>query len=96
MSALHTISKSAALNKASTSVVAVASCDAVLFLEDGVYLAWRSDQLDHFQAGLKFFALRPDIQARGLSDRLDERVQLVDYEGFVDLCCDYDKVVSWF
>jgi sulfur transfer complex TusBCD TusB component (DsrH family) len=23
-------------------------------------------------------------------------VELVDYAGFVELCCEYDKIVSWF
>lgn len=96
MSVLHTISKSSALSQASTKVAAVAKTDAVILLEDAVYLACRTKQLDHFPTSSKLFALRADIQARGLAERLDQRVELVDYEGFVDLCCDYDKIVSWF
>jgi tRNA 2-thiouridine synthesizing protein B len=46
--------------------------------------------------GVKFYALGPDMKARGLSeDRVIDGVEIVDYAGFVDLSAEYDKVVSW-
>jgi len=97
MSALHTVSQSTALSDAaSTNAAVVTSSDAVLFLHDGVYLACRPEQLQSLSPGAGLYALRCDIQARGLAERLDQRVKLVDYDGFVELCCKYDKVVSWF
>ncbi|MEE4463659.1 DsrH/TusB family sulfur metabolism protein, partial [Azotobacter chroococcum] len=38
-------------------------------------------------------ALEEDLQARNLT--APERVQVVDYPGFVELCTRYDKVNGW-
>jgi tRNA 2-thiouridine synthesizing protein B len=45
---------------------------------------------------VKFYALGSDLKARGLSDeRVTNGVEIVDYEGFVDLAAEHDKVVAW-
>ena len=46
--------------------------------------------------GVKFYALGPDLRARGLSDeRVTDGIEIVDYAGFVDLAAEHDKVVAW-
>jgi tRNA 2-thiouridine synthesizing protein B len=73
------------------------SGDALLLLEDGVYLLlseafhlWMSNN-----PALHFFALAPDLTARGISDRIPPALNPVDYSGFVSLSLQHDKVVSW-
>jgi tRNA 2-thiouridine synthesizing protein B len=39
------------------------------------------------------FALDEDLGARAIS--APQRVQVVDYPGFVELSCRFDKVNSW-
>jgi tRNA 2-thiouridine synthesizing protein B len=40
------------------------------------------------------FALEEDVQGRALA-ALPSRVQLLDYAGFVELPCRYERVNSW-
>ncbi|OQX44370.1 MAG: sulfurtransferase TusB, partial [Candidatus Sedimenticola endophacoides] len=72
---------------------------AVLLFEDGVYAAMSGGATEakvKAAEGVKFYALGPDMKARGLSvDRVIEGVEIVDYAGFVDLAAEHSKVVSW-
>ena len=96
---LHTINKSPfESNTFETCIRFLRPGDPLLFIEDGVYAV---------QAGNKFsssiesilktnpvFALRPDLDARGISVIADG-VESVDYEGFVGLVEEH-RVNSWF
>jgi sulfur relay protein TusB/DsrH len=45
---------------------------------------------------IALYALQPDMQARGLlADATIDGVELVDYDGFVRLATEYDKLQSW-
>jgi len=45
---------------------------------------------------LTVYALGPDLKARGISeDRLISGIQVVGYDGFVELASGNDKVQSW-
>lgn len=44
----------------------------------------------------RVYALREDLEARGLAGRLDASVQVVDIDGFVDLTEQAEQPVSWF
>ena len=72
---------------------------AILLLEDGVYGATKgtvAEALISGATGKKFYALAPDLKARGLTeDRLIAGIELVDYAGFVDLVEANDKVQAW-
>ncbi len=63
--------------------------DAVLLTQDGVYGAQsdqkHSDLIKNAMANNEVFVLGPDVKARGLEGKLMAGVQVVDYEGFVDL-----------
>ena len=83
---VHTINKVSALSLCSNLI---AEGDQVVLLEDGVYLGLRP---------LPFlvFAIRFDVDARGLGGRLSEHTESIDYSDFVSLCGKADKVCSWF
>ena len=45
---------------------------------------------------VRVYALEPDLKARGLSgDRLIPGIEVVGYDGFVDLACTNDKIQNW-
>ena len=60
----------------------------VVLIEDGVYL-----DVTPLLGKAKLFALKRDVEKRGLSGRL-EGVELVDYGGLVDLV-EMDRVVNF-
>lgn len=68
---------------------------SVLLIEDGVYAAMKDTRLNGAlsDAGnrLQFYVLGPDLQARGLSEAdVMEGIEVVDYDGFVDLVVRHD------
>lgn len=96
MSILHTISRS-------PSSALLASCssllkdgDGVIFIEDGIYHCADGSDFPAFQAQVKLYALSEDLVARGMLDKNDSKTETINTDGFVRLCCEYDKVVSWF
>ena len=46
-------------------------------------------------ARLKVYALKADLEARGVAGRVMEGIELVDYGGFVDLACGQPNCQSW-
>ena len=72
---------------------------AILLIEDGVYGALKGTVFTpHLEAALtsvRVYALIPDIEARGLRDKVLENVTLVDYGGFVDLVAQHSPVMAW-
>jgi tRNA 2-thiouridine synthesizing protein B len=72
---------------------------AVLLIEDGVYAVTRGNiaepKIKAALGQMKIYALRPDLEARGMQDAVMEGIQLVDYGGFVDLVASHNAVQSW-
>ena len=72
---------------------------ALLLIEDGVYAATTGNsaagKLTQAMGQLKVYALKPDLEARGMADRVLEGVNLVDYGGFVDLVTEHSTCQSW-
>jgi tRNA 2-thiouridine synthesizing protein B len=64
-----------------------------------VYAATRGNgaeaKLRDAMAKLKVYALMPDLQARGMADRLIDGVSPIGYEGFVDLVVEHPNCQSW-
>ena len=96
---LHTVSKSP------TSSFALASClrciddhAVLLLLEDGVYAAVANGEAARAIAshGVACHVLRADVEARGLSGKLDPRFQLADYDDFVNLSTTCHAVQGWY
>ncbi len=97
---LHTV------NKSPTERNALESClkylkkgSAVLLIEDGVYGALKgtttTKMVEQTLKNFPIYALYPDIEARGMQDRVIDGIKLVDYSGFVDLVAEHPTVQAW-
>jgi tRNA 2-thiouridine synthesizing protein B len=100
MSELHTVNKSPfEKNSFDSCLEHVLEGSAVLLYEDGVYAALKGTANEgkvKSAGGVKFYALGPDLNARGLTqDRVSDGIEIVDYAKFVDLTVEHDKVVAW-
>ncbi len=98
---LHLINKSPFERNALDSCLRVATSGAsILLIEDGVYEALakavHADEIIGRMQDFSFYVLGPDVAARGLSDTpLIDGIDVVDYEGFVDLVAEHDVTQSW-
>ena len=97
---LHTVNKSPFEHRALETCLRYATQgSAVLLIEDGVYAAARdtavSPQVQKALHSVTIYALKPDLEARGMQNRVMDGVRLVDYEGFVDLAVEHNAVQSW-
>ena len=100
MTMLHTVNKSPFDNGTLRCCLKFArQGSAVLLIEDGVYAAARdtavAKDVQAAMGSVAIYALRPDVEARGMQDRVMDGVRLVDYEGFVDLVVEHSAVQSW-
>ncbi|HHJ14680.1 MAG TPA: sulfurtransferase complex subunit TusB [Gammaproteobacteria bacterium] len=101
MPMLHTINKSPFERRTLDTALRHAVKGAgILLIEDGVYAAFEgtvvADKVKAALADHKVYVLGPDVEARGMAEhKVIDGVETVDYEGFVDLVIEYDKVQSW-
>lgn len=66
--------------------------DGLLLIEGAVYAALKPEGLEHLNKKINLYFLEADLSARGLP----HPAGTVDDAGFVALCSQYTKVVSWF
>jgi tRNA 2-thiouridine synthesizing protein B len=97
---LHTVNKSPfEKNSLEAALAHAKSGSAILLFEDGVYGAMNgttlSDAVQQAMQNVTVYALESDLKARGVADKVMDGIKLVDYSGFVDLTCEYDKVQAW-
>jgi len=96
---LNIINKSPAERDALDSCLRVMQDGAILLIEDAVYAATRGNaaeaRLRDAMGRLKVYVLQPDLDARGMGDRLLDGVTAVDYAGFVDLVAEHPNCQSW-
>ena len=97
---LHIVNKSPAERNALESCLRVIQeGGAILLIEDAVYAATRGNTAEnHLRDALsrfKVYALAPDLDARGMGDRVMDGVTTVDYGGFVDLVTEHKNCQSW-
>ena len=96
---LHIVNKSPLERNALDSCLSAAQGGALLLTEDAVYAATRGNaaagKITAAMAGMKVYVLGPDLDARGMTDRLLDGVTSVDYGGFVDLVAEYPTNQSW-
>lgn len=97
---LHTVNKSPFEHRSLEACLKFArQGSAVLLIEDGVYAAARdtavSGQVREALKSVAIYALKPDVEARGMQNRVMDGVRLVDYGGFVDLVVEHSAVQSW-
>ena len=101
MSVLHIVNKSPYDRNSLDTCLRLARPDAaILLIEDGVYAVQKnaaaSEQVQQALSQHPIYALQPDIQARGLNpDNMIDGISLVDYDGFVKLTTEHDKLQSW-
>jgi len=96
MSTLHTISKPPGQRQLEQCLALCRKGDAILFIEDGVYHGMSADELDKVPQNIPVFGLHDDLKARALLERSHERLHVAKMQRFVELSCEYDKVLSWF
>ncbi|WP_251978134.1 sulfurtransferase complex subunit TusB [Salinicola avicenniae] len=95
--ALHLINRSPQAEAAYRDAGALfVEGDDLLLIEDACYAALpaAADLLTPFRG--RVAVLDEDLQARGLSGRVDARVTIVDMTGFVTLTEKHDSAMSWF
>ena len=99
---LHIVNKSPFENHTLDSCLRVAinqTGAALLLTEDAVYAASKGNTIESkmkdAMGKIKVYALWPDIEARGMQDRVIEGIKMVDYGGFVDLVAEHSNCQSW-
>ena len=101
MALLHTVNKSPFERNSLESCVRLAvKGTSILLTEDGVYGAIKgtakSDVVTKAIGKINFYALGPDLDARGISkDKLIDGIKVVDFGGFVDLVADHSATQAW-
>lgn len=96
MTCLHTISRSPATNLLASCASILAPDDAILFVEDGTYYSTAFDEIQLLAPGISLYVLREDATARGIAEQCAPQISMVDYTGYVELCCKFDQVINWF
>lgn len=99
---LHIVNKSPFENRTLDNCLRVIAHEdgaALLLTEDGVYAATKGNiaegSLKAVMGKIKVYALWPDLEARGMQDRVIDGIKLVDYAGFVDLVAEHPNNQSW-
>jgi len=97
MTTLHLLSQSPFTSPLDSTLRPLGVRDGLLLCGDACHALQPGsaplELLEHLPASVAVHALEEDLQARNLT--APERVQVVDYPGFVELCTRYDKVNSW-
>jgi tRNA 2-thiouridine synthesizing protein B len=96
---LHIVNKSPLDRNSLDTVLSTAAEGAILLIEDGVYAATKGNafegKLKSAMGKFKIYALKGDLEARGIADRVTDGINAVDYGGFVDLVAEYKTNQSW-
>jgi tRNA 2-thiouridine synthesizing protein B len=98
---LHMVNKSPFEKTSLSSCLRLAeSGSGILLLEDAVYAALQgtsvTDEVVGCSKDFQIYVLGPDLAARGMSDKqIINGLEIIDYEGFVDLVVEHDAVHSW-
>lgn len=98
MATLHVLSHSPfSDSRLSSCLRLLGSGDGLLLSGDAVYALQpgtaQRQALELMPESIALFALDEDLRARAIG--VPPRVQAVDYPGFVELSCRFDKVNSW-
>ena len=96
---LHIVNKSPLERNALAACLRIATGGTVLLIEDAVYAAVRGTATEATVRAalgrLTIVALKPDLDARAVADRVIDGIGTVDYEGFVDLVANHPNCQSW-
>ena len=95
---LHTVTRSPFQSHSLTQCLQfICLGDEILLLEDAVIVALSKNiYFDLIKnIGVKIYLLEADIIARGLQDKCDKDIDVIDYKGFVLLTEQHDKHMKW-
>ncbi len=96
---LHIINKSPLSNSSLDSCLRIAQSGDILLIEDAVYAATAGNAFEakvrDAMGRFKLYVLQPDLDARGLGDRIIAGIVPVDYSGFVELTTTNSNCQSW-
>lgn len=69
--------------------------DEFILLQDAVYALNPKHYANGSLIASRTCALIADVEARGLIDKADSGIELVDFAGFVDLTAEHSKSITW-
>ncbi len=96
---LHIVNKSPLANTTLESCINTATGGDILLIEDAVVAATAGNafegRLRDAMGRFRIYVLQPDLDARGLGDKLMAGATAVDYGGFVDLTAGNSNCQSW-
>ena len=96
---LHIVNKSPLERNSLAACLRIATGGTILLIEDAVYDAVRGTATEaairEAQQRFRIVALKPDLDARAVGERIIEGIATVDYEGFVDLVAEHPNCQSW-
>ena len=101
MTMLHTVNKSPfEKNSLESCIRLVSEGSSILLIEDGVYGAMKgtgkSGMVSDAMKKIKVYVLGADLSARGIAEnQLIDGINVVDYNGFVDLVAEHDSTQAW-
>ena len=96
MPLLHTVNKSPFEKSSLETCLRIAvEGSSILLIEDAVYAAMNGTALNgklvDASNRLRLYVLGPDLEARGLrKEDVMDGIEVVDYDGFVDLVVEHD------
>lgn len=97
MATLHLLSQSPFTSRPDSVLRLVGVNDGLLLCGDACYALQPGSapcqELERLPESVRLYALEEDLLARQLE--APERVQTLDYPGFVELCTRFDKVNGW-
>ena len=98
---LHTINKSPFEKNTLETCLRLADDGAsILYIEDGVYSVVKNTKFEQLISdkipNIKMYVLEPDLKARGLDkSSLINNIEVIDYQGFVKLAVENEKIQNW-
>jgi len=96
---LNIVNKSPLERDSLGACLRLAAPGAILLIEDAVYGAVRGTvvaaRVQEALGRFRIYALKADLEARAVADRVLDGVTVVDYGGFVDLVAEHRACQSW-
>ncbi|WP_340615809.1 sulfurtransferase complex subunit TusB [Xenorhabdus entomophaga] len=94
---LYTVSRSPYHDDFNAMLGLVSDTDDVLLIQNGVLLGISENRYlaELLRSGAGIYALKEDLDARGLFEQISDRVKVVDYRGFVSLTVKHQQNFAW-
>ncbi|AOM42042.1 sulfurtransferase complex subunit TusB [Xenorhabdus hominickii] len=94
---LYTVSRSPYQDDFNAMLGLISDTDDVLLIQNGVLLGINENRylIELLRTGAGIYALEADIAARGLIEQISNRVQVIDYKGFVNLTVKHKQNFAW-